>query len=39
MKTIEEVDNLNLKEILSKKKLPKFFPGDIVKVGVRITVG
>ena len=39
MKTIEEINQANLKKILSEKKLPNFFPGDIVKVGVRITEG
>jgi len=39
MKTIEEVNRFNVKKILSEKKLPKFFPGDIIKVGVRITEG
>ena len=39
MKTIEEINQHNIKKILSKKKLPEFFPGDVVKVGVRITEG
>ena len=39
MKTIEEINQANVKKILSEKKLPNFFPGDIVKVGVRITEG
>ena len=39
MKTIEEINQANLKKIVSEKKLPNFFPGDIVKVGVRITEG
>ena len=39
MKTIEEVNQLNVKKILAEKKIPDFFPGDIVKVGVRITEG
>ena len=39
MKTIEEINNLNVKKIQAEKKLPNFFPGDIVKVGVRITEG
>ena len=39
MKTIEEINKLNVKKIQSEKKLPKFFPGDIIKVGVRITEG
>ena len=39
MKTIEEINQAYVKKILSEKKLPDFFPGDIVKVGVRITEG
>ena len=39
MKTIEEINQHNIKKILSEKKLPEFFPGDVVKVGVRITEG
>jgi len=39
MKTIEEINQANVKKILSEKKIPDFFPGDIVKVGVRITEG
>jgi len=39
MKTIEEINQLNVKKILSEKKVPDFFPGDVVKVGVRITEG
>ncbi|MBD1155846.1 50S ribosomal protein L19 [Pelagibacterales bacterium SAG-MED16] len=39
MKNIEEVNRLNLNRIISERKHPDFFPGDIVKVGVRITEG
>ena len=39
MKTIEEINQSNVKKILSEKKIPEFFPGDVVKVGVRITEG
>ena len=39
MKTIEEINQSNVKKILAEKKLPEFFPGDILKVGVRITEG
>ena len=39
MKNIEEVNKLNLNKIISERKHPDFFPGDIVKVGVRITEG
>ena len=39
MKTIEEINQLNVKKIIAEKKLPEFFPGDIIKIGVRITEG
>ena len=39
MKTIEEINQSNVKKIIAEKKLPEFFPGDIIKVGVRITEG
>ena len=39
MKTIEEINQHNIKKIVSEKKIPDFFPGDVVKVGVRITEG
>ena len=39
MKNIEEINRHNVKKILSEKKVPNFFPGDVVKVGVRITEG
>ena len=39
MKTIEEINQSNVKKIEAEKKLPKFFPGDVIKVGVRITEG
>ena len=39
MKTIEEINRSNVKKIISERKHPDFFPGDIVKVGVRITEG
>ena len=39
MKTIEEINQNNVKKIISEKKIPDFFPGDVVKVGVRITEG
>ena len=39
MKTIEDINRHNVKKILSEKKIPDFFPGDVVKVGVRITEG
>ena len=39
MKTIEEINLHNVKKILAEKKIPEFYPGDVVKVGVRITEG
>ena len=39
MKTIEEINQFNVKKVLSEKKIPAFFPGDVIKVGVRITEG
>ena len=39
MKNIEEINRSNVKKIQAEKKLPQFFPGDIIKVGVRITEG
>ena len=39
MKTIEEINQSKVKQILSEKKIPAFYPGDVVKVGVRITEG
>jgi len=35
----QEINKLNVKKILAEKKLPEFFPGDIIKIGVRITEG
>jgi len=39
MKNIEEINNASVKKILIKKKITEFFPGDTIKVGVRITEG
>ena len=39
MKTIEQINQHNVKKILTEKKIPDFFPGDVIKVGVRITEG
>ena len=39
MKNIEEINLASLKKIIAEKKIPDFSPGDIVKVGVRITEG
>ena len=39
MKNIEEINRESVKKILSKKKIPEFFAGDTIKVGVRIFEG
>jgi len=39
MKNIEEINKLNIKKILEKRKIPEFFAGDTIKVGVRIAEG
>ena len=39
MKNIEAINRDSVKKILTKKKIPDFFPGDTVKVGVRIVEG
>ena len=39
MKTIEEINQNNVKKILSEKKIPEFFQEMLLKVGVRITEG
>ena len=39
MKNIEEINKESVKKILTTKKIPEFFAGDTIKVGVRITEG
>tara|TARA_Y100000590_G_C15567432_1_gene957228 strand:+ start:672 stop:1187 length:516 start_codon:yes stop_codon:yes gene_type:complete len=39
MKNIEDINKTIVKKILEKKKIPDFFAGDTIKVGVRITEG
>ena len=39
MKNIEEINKSTVQKILEKKKLPKFFSGDTITVGVRIVEG
>ena len=39
MKNIEEINRVSVKRILEKKKIPEFFSGDTIKVGVRIIEG
>jgi len=39
MKNIEEINRESVKKILSQKKLPEFFSGDTIKIGVKISEG
>ena len=39
MKNIEEINKDSVKQILTKNKIPEFFAGDTIKVGVRIAEG
>ena len=39
MKNIEEINKASVKKILAKKKIPEFFAGDTIKIGVRIAEG
>ena len=39
MKNIEEINKASVKKILEKKKIPEFFAGDTIKIGVRIVEG
>ena len=39
MKNIEDINRASVKKILAKKKIPEFFAGDTIKVGVRIVEG
>ena len=39
MKNIEEINEESVKKILTTKKIPEFFAGDTIKVGVRIVEG
>ena len=39
MKNIEEINKAEVKKILTKRKIPEFFAGDTIKVGVRIAEG
>ena len=39
MRNIEEINRASVKKILEKKKIPEFFAGDTIKVGVRIAEG
>ena len=39
MKNIEDINRASVQKIASKKKIPDFFPGDTIRVGVRIVEG
>ena len=39
MKNIEEINKASVKKVLATKKIPEFFAGDTIKVGVRIVEG
>jgi len=39
MKNIEEINKNSVKKILEKKKIPEFYAGDTIKVGVKIFEG
>ena len=39
MKNIENINKDSVKKILAKRKIPDFFAGDTIKVGVRIVEG
>ena len=39
MKNIEDINRAYVLKITSKKKIPEFFPGDTVRIGVRIVEG
>ena len=39
MRNIEDINREAVKKILAKKKIPEFFAGDTIKVGVRIVEG
>jgi len=39
MRNIEDINRETVKKILTKKKIPEFFAGDTIKVGVRILEG
>ena len=39
MKNIEDINKATVEKIIAKKKLPDFFPGDTIRVGVRIVEG
>ena len=39
MKNIEDINRAYVQKIISKRKIPEFFPGDTLRVDVRIVEG
>ena len=39
MKNIEDINKAQIEKLTSKKKITSFFPGDTIRVGVRIVEG
>ncbi len=39
MKNIEDINKANVEKMVLKRKIPNFFPGDTIRVGVRIIEG
>ena len=39
MKNIEDINRASVEKIASKNKIPEFFPGDTIRVGVKIVEG
>mgnify|MGYP001467278736 CR=1 FL=1 len=39
MKNIEDINKANVQKMVLKRKIPNFFPGDTIRVGVRIIEG
>ena len=39
MKNIEDINRDKIEKITSKKKLTNFYPGDTIRLGVRIVEG
>ena len=39
MKNIEDINKANMQKLIAGKKIPEFFPGDTIRVGVRIVEG
>ena len=39
MKNIEDINRASVEKITSKNKIPEFFPGDTIRVGVKIVEG